>query len=1135
MRPARHKLGLLAGVIALMSAPMSASAVQVVVRSLPAGKVITVPFSPAITQITSIKVNATTYNVKVSFSLGTSNGGATIASTVITASTKSCTALKTARTCTVKSVKKNTVLLISAKSKNVKGFSTSTSKVRYVVGAVAWMNAKFTSSPSAAPNPVLSSPASSPYLVSAPSTSNDDSKDSVPTVTPSKPAVSTPAASSPVVSAPAASTPVASAPAPSVKAAGCTIVGTKGDDVIEGTGGNDVICGMGGKDKIKAKAGNDAIYATYIHLASGKATSAAGVRALEDDIADTGSDEIDGGEGDDVIYAADISADEILIGGEGNDLIYGGSGNDTIDAGDGADTVETGSGTNIADGGAGNDKIVGGIGMDSLMGGPGNDTIDGDGTNAVSNAAAFTFRSFSSFIARANEVVLGGDDQITGGEGDDDVTGGPGNDTIDAGDGANLVAAGDGADDVTTGSGVDVIDAGDGENYIDAGAGADTITAGVGNDTIRAGDGNDMIRAGDGNNNIVAGTGDDDVTTGSGIDVIDAGDGANHVVAGAGADVVTTGVGSSTIDSGDGNDTITAGAGNNTIVAGAGADVITTGVGSSTIDSGDGNDTITAGDGNNTIYGGPGDDLITAGAGADFIDGGSGDDFIEGGAGGDTLNGGIGDDQIKGGPGVDIVNAGAVSENNVCDNNPEDTYITRCGSDAEAPQILSASFVDSNGNNGVNEVHIDTSERSQVVRLDIDARDAFIGIAEVRCGLGIDNNTYYLVERAVQISGDTSRGIFRCTLTLPSFGPRRTYQMFLWTDDLVQNRGEARLQSDGTYATNLTKIVASGFPALRIFQDGVGDINPPTINVAASSRSRETLDTSLGPNSLTLDMAVSDSQLGVSSGSCAGYHGDAAGLWLSSTFTRISGDTNSGVWRCVLTFAQGIPSGTFILRVAFQDTVGNGLVLYGLPNGKYHLDSGGVQSDIGTRLNFFNIEQTGIGDDIYPLMKSLKVGTGSSSQTFVDASSSAQELKVTIEAFDQGSGLRNSQSAIDLSISPAVLPWTGGKFDAACVTGATDPVTNWVTYVCTIAIPQGIARAFWEWNLRIFDKVGHMTEYRTSHISYPFNTQLDQEFSTMIQDKAIPTIKTDFQLGICSGPSFASCNGWDTRRYYEGS
>ncbi len=74
--------------------------------------------------------------------------------------------------------------------------------------------------------------------------------------------------------------PSASASAVSVKDK-CTIVGTKGDDVLRGTPGDDVICGRGGDDVITALGGDDVIYAG------------------------SGKDDVDGGTGRDTIYGVD--------------------------------------------------------------------------------------------------------------------------------------------------------------------------------------------------------------------------------------------------------------------------------------------------------------------------------------------------------------------------------------------------------------------------------------------------------------------------------------------------------------------------------------------------------------------------------------------------------------------------------------------------------------------------------------------------------------------------------------------------------------------------------------------------------------------------------------------------------------
>jgi hypothetical protein len=215
--------------------------------------------------------------------------------------------------------------------------------------------------------------------------------------------------------------------------------------------------------------------------------------------------------------------------------------------------------------------------------------------------------------------------------------------------------------------------------------------------------------------------------------------------------------------------------------------------------------------------------------------------------------------------------------------------------------------------------------------------------------------------------------------------------------------------------------------------------------------------------------------------------------------------------------------------LTFFDYAGNRITYIGEPNGKLWEEPNGNGRRLESPSRFFEIQQVGLGDNSFPIMTSLKVGTTDTPQTYVDASTSAQNITLTIEASDEGSGLQDSMYAV---IIPAVrAPRVGGQFMAPCRLSASSIGMLTATYVCTFAIPQGIAKAFWQFHLQIYDSVGHTTQYRNDSIDYPFDTALYQELS----GRDTPQTATNFQFGICSGPSFASCNGWDTRRYYEGS
>ncbi|HEY0891602.1 MAG TPA: type I secretion C-terminal target domain-containing protein, partial [Cellvibrio sp.] len=69
------------------------------------------------------------------------------------------------------------------------------------------------------------------------------------------------------------------------------------------------------------------------------------------------------------------SANEYIVGGDGDNVISGGNGNDIIYGGDGNDTLSASSGSDMFYGGAGNDTITGSSGLDRISGGSGNDTM----------------------------------------------------------------------------------------------------------------------------------------------------------------------------------------------------------------------------------------------------------------------------------------------------------------------------------------------------------------------------------------------------------------------------------------------------------------------------------------------------------------------------------------------------------------------------------------------------------------------------------------------------------------------------------------------------------------------------------------------------------------------------------------
>jgi hypothetical protein len=186
----------------------------------------------------------------------------------------------------------------------------------------------------------------------------------------------------------------------------CTVVGTKGNDILVGHVG-DVVCGLGGNDTLTAVGAGAVV--------------------------------LIGGKGNDLLIGSSTpGADDTLNGDQGNDSIVGSVGNDTVNGGPGNDVINGGSGDDTLNGGPGNDVIDGGAGNDVINGGPGNDTLNGDDGNDVVNGDQ-------------------GNDNINGGPGNDSLNGDQGNDAITTGGGSDVVDGGQGSDSLDCGSSPTVV------------------------------------------------------------------------------------------------------------------------------------------------------------------------------------------------------------------------------------------------------------------------------------------------------------------------------------------------------------------------------------------------------------------------------------------------------------------------------------------------------------------------------------------------------------------------------------------------------------------------------------------------------------------------------------------------------
>ena len=245
-----------------------------------------------------------------------------------------------------------------------------------------------------------------------------------------------------------------------------------GNDTIDGGTGDDQIFAAGGSDRIQLSNdfGNDVIF-------GGEDTDGLDVDVL-DASGITGSGitvTLTGGESGTVTLGANSAAfteiEEIVFTDQG-DIFNGNFITDDIDidTGDGDDTLTEGNGNNTLSGGAGDDLFFVGFGDSTIDGGSGTDTLSAASSDDPLNVL-FTGTgtgTYTDLDANPDQGIFSSIEAIEGSSGAD---------TINAS--GDLV-------------GVDLWGF-DGDDTITGGQGADTITGDLGNDLLTGGAGDDFF------------------------------------------------------------------------------------------------------------------------------------------------------------------------------------------------------------------------------------------------------------------------------------------------------------------------------------------------------------------------------------------------------------------------------------------------------------------------------------------------------------------------------------------------------------------------------------------------------------------------------------------------------------------
>ncbi|MEX2237779.1 MAG: hypothetical protein WEB00_09620, partial [Dehalococcoidia bacterium] len=256
-----------------------------------------------------------------------------------------------------------------------------------------------------------------------------------------------------------------------------------------------------------------------IPLCRGQLATKTGTAAGETLTGTTGVDVIAGGGGNDTING--LGGDDVLCGGDGRDTISGGPGDDIVDGGAGPDTgafpaaaveinlaagsaisgsdadvlfsIEHASGSNSADtligsgagnkleGLGGNDLLIGGGGNDNLLGGPGKDTLEGgNGADTLKGGTNADTVSYPGASALTIDLLDGSNNKGDTLSSIENVKGSSGNDSIRGNNGPNRLEGLGGADQLIGRAGADKLLGGAGNDTLNGGPDADTCDGGAG-------------------------------------------------------------------------------------------------------------------------------------------------------------------------------------------------------------------------------------------------------------------------------------------------------------------------------------------------------------------------------------------------------------------------------------------------------------------------------------------------------------------------------------------------------------------------------------------------------------------------------------------------------------------------------
>ena len=413
-----------------------------------------------------------------------------------------------------------------------------------------------------------------------------------------------------------------------------------------------------------------------------------------------------------------------------------------------------------------------------------------------------------------------------------------------------------------------------------------------------------------------------------------------------------------------------------------GDDVICGGKGDDLLIGRGGNDVLIGGAGEDEARGAGGDDSLLGAGAADELIGGIGSDVLKGGPGDDLLNGGDGDDILRGNEGLDELLGGAGKDG--CFPGPLDELLEELQLDCEditAPLLLDFEFVPP---------AVDTSQEARQIVVRARIFDDLSGVEEgdtmhyrvshvrFRGPEGVSTELVgefrpgsgYREQNLV--SGDKYDGVYESIVDVPRYAAQGT-----WEVSYVRLEDEA---GNGRYLF-ADKLALLGFPT-TFEQTGPGDSAAPVVTDFTVSPT--SIDTSQGPQTITVEAGVTDDFSGVES---------VSAMFRSPAYQRIhlflSPTEVPGRWSATGEVPRYSEQGTWRLeQIAVKDVAGN----YGAVEHQ-ELTAAGMDR---------SFEQTGPGDVVGPRLAGLDF-----TPKEINTSDGPQEITVTLRITDDLAGFNS--------------------------------------------------------------------------------------------------------------------------------